>query len=276
MLASTDLAAIAAQIKAAQHAGHQIPPFSARYEGFDIESAYAVADDLHRARVSAGQVAVGRKIGFTNPDMWRLFNVNAPVWGYVYESTLVQLGPLRHGRQTCSLGKFPEPKIEPEIIFHFKQAPPVGADAQAMLRCVDWISHGFEIVQCHFPGWQFKAPDAIADSALHATLLVGQRLEVDALGPNPAEQLAQFSIELSCNAVSRQFGRGFNVLGSPLSALAHLTEVLASQADSPPIQAGEIVTTGTITRAYSIQAGEVWTTTVEGISLPGLSIEFTP
>jgi 2-keto-4-pentenoate hydratase len=272
MLASTDLAAIAAQMKGAQHAGHQIPPFSSRYQGFDIDSAYAVADELHRARVKAAQVSVGRKIGFTNPDMWPLFNVGAPVWAYVYESTVVQLG---RGRQTCSLGSFCEPKIEPEIILHFKEAPPVAGDAQAILRCVDWISHGFEIVQCHFPGWQFKAPDTIADLALHATLLVGKRVKVDQLGSNPAQQLEQFSIELSCNAACREIGRGFNVLGSPLLAVAHLTKVLASQPDSLPIQAGEIVTTGTITKAYSIQVGEVWTTTVGGISLPGLSIEFT-
>ena len=272
MLAATDLAAIAEQMKSAQQAGHQIPPFSARYEGFDMESAYVVADELHRARVRAGQVSVGRKIGFTNPAMWPLFNVDAPVWAYVYESTVVQLGC---GRQTCSLGSFFEPKIEPEIIFQFKEAPPVAGDAQAILRCVDWISHGFEIVQCHFPGWQFRAPDTVADLALHATLLVGRRLIVDELGSNLAEQLAQFSVELSCNAACREIGRGFNVLGSPLLALAHLTKVLASQPDSLPIQAGEIVTTGTITQAYSIQVGEVWTTTVQGIELPGLSIEFT-
>lgn len=272
MLAATDLAAIAEQMKDAQHAGHQISPFSARYAGFDLESAYAVADELHRARLRAGQVSVGRKIGFTNPAIWPLFNVDAPVWAYVYESTVVQL---RHGRQTCRLGSFFEPKIEPEIILHFREAPPAAADAEAILRCVDWIAHGFEVVQCHFPGWQFKAPDTVADLALHATLLVGERVSVDALGPNPAKQLAQCSIELSCNAASREIGRGFNVLGSPLLAVAHLTKVLASQPDSLPIQAGEIVTTGTITKAYSIQVGEVWTTAVEGISLPGLSIEFT-
>ena len=275
MLASTDLAAIAEQMKSAQRAGHQIPPFSARYAGFDMESAYAVADELHRARLRAGQVSVGRKLGFTNPAMWPLFNVDAPVWAHVYESTVVQLGQPGHGRQTCSLGSFVEPKIEPEIILHFKEAPPVAADADAILRCVDWIAHGFEIVQCHFPGWQFKAPDTVVDLALHATLLVGERVSVDELGSNPAEQLAQCSIELSCNAVCQEIGRGFNVLGSPLLALAHLTKVLASQPDSLPIQAGEIVTTGTITKAYSIQVGEVWTTAVEGIELPGLSIEFT-
>lgn len=275
MLASTDLAAIAAQMKAARQSGHQIPPFSARYEGFDLDSAYAVASDLHRARLRAGQVSVGRKIGFTNPDMWPLFNVAAPVWAYVYASTVVQLEQPEHGRQTCSLGAFFEPKIEPEIILHFKQAPPAGADAHAILRCVDWVSHGFEIVQSHFPGWQFKAPDTIADLALHATLLIGKRVNVDELGSNLAEKLEQFSIELSCNAARREIGHGFNVLGSPLLALAHLTKVLASQPDSLPIQAGEIVTTGTITKAYSIQVGDVWTTTVEGISLPGLSIEFT-
>jgi hypothetical protein len=37
-----------------------------------------------------------------------------------------------------------------------------------------------------------------------------------------------------------------------------------------------MVTTGTITTALSIRTGETWRTELEGIALPGLSVEFTP
>lgn len=146
---------------------------------------------------------------------------------------------------------------------------------QTILSCVDWIAHGFEIAQCHFPGWQFKAPDTIVDRALHAKLLVGERLALAELGAAPAEQLRDFSLELSCNAVSRERGRGSNVLGNPLQAVVHLAQVLASQPASPSIGAGELVTTGSITKAYSIQPGQTWMTTLQGIRLPGLAVEFT-
>ncbi len=45
-------------------------------------------------------------------------------------------------------------------------------------------------------------------------------------------------------------GQGSNVLGGPLSALRHLVELLARDPHNPPLQAGEIITTGTLTRAF--------------------------
>ena len=41
------------------------------------------------------------------------------------------------------------------------------------------------------------------------------------------------------------------------------------------IEAGEIVTTGTITTAQSVQAGETWRSEVRGIGLPGLTVDFS-
>ena len=74
----------------------------------------------------------------------------------------------------------------------------------------------------------------------------------------------------------RELGRGTNVLGSPLIALAHLVTVLSKQPESPPLQPGEIVTTGTITTVQAIQAGESWQTELHGIALPDLTVEFVP
>ena len=39
-------------------------------------------------------------------------------------------------------------------------------------------------------------------------------------------------------------------------------------------RSGEIVTTGSLTKAYGIQSGEVWSTVVSGIDLPRLTVEF--
>ena len=71
----------------------------------------------------------------------------------------------------------------------------------------------------------------------------------------------------------REVGRGSNVLGSPLAAIAHLSAVLAKPPQYPSLQANEMVTTGTVTRALSVHAGETWRTELEGITLPGLAVE---
>ena len=137
------------------------------------------------------------------------------------------------------------------------------------------MAHGFEIVQSHYPLWKFKAADTIADGALHAALLVGPKCAVETLGAGLIDALKDFSITLSRNGQLEESGQGSAVLGHPLAALAHLLQVLATQPKQPPLQAGETVTTGTLTQARDVRAGETWSTALAGIALPGLSVQFT-
>ena len=274
MLAATELHAIASLIKTAQDRGLPLTQITSQHAGFDIAAAYAVADLIHAMRLAKGACAVGRKIGFTNPAMWAQYGVSAPVWAYMYDSTVTYLEDTLD-TQTCSLHGFVNPKIEPEIIFHFHTAPPPGADMAAVLACVDWVAHGFEMVQSHYPGWKFQAPDAIADWGMHGALLVGKRQAVDTMGADLQEALAAFTLVLSCDGKLQETGKGANVLGNPLQAVVHLMNVLSSQLPHQPLQAGELVTTGTVTSAYSVQAGQTWRTDIKGIALPGLSVVIT-
>lgn len=272
MPASFELDALAREVKAAQDDVRQIAPLTSCHPDFDLASAYALADLMHQARMREGATPVGRKIGFTNPDMWSVYGVHEPIWAHVYDTTVVHVG---ERSATCSIGRFAEPKIEPEIVFHFRSAPPPDGDLAAILACIDWVAHGFEIVQSHFPGWKFKAPDTVADGSLHGTLLVGEPQPIDALGLDLMDSLKRFSLTLFCNDDVSETGMGANVLGGPLAAIAHLNAVLAKQPQFSPLQAGELVTTGTITAARAIKPGEVWWTEIDGIALRGLSVEFT-
>ncbi|MEZ5628987.1 MAG: fumarylacetoacetate hydrolase family protein [Rhodocyclaceae bacterium] len=273
MLEARELDHIASQVWSAHKAVRQIAPFSQRVAAFDLPSAYAVAQRVHARHMAEGAVPVGRKLGFTNADMWRIYGVRDPIWAYVYDQTVVSFDT---GEGTCRIGRFAEPKIEPEIVFHFRTQPPVGSDLRALLASIDWVAHAFEVVQSHFPGWAFQAADTVADSALHGTLLIGPPVAIDQFGEDPLTALAHFSLTLACDGAVCEVGTGANVLGSPLRALAHLTEVLASQPDALPLQPGELVTTGTLTRAYPLTPGQTWTTEVHGIPLPGLSVHLEP
>lgn len=273
MLTTSELQEIALQIRAAQVEGRQIEPFTSRIPAFDLPSAYAVAQLIHDVRVSEGAVPVGRKIGFTNSDMWAVYGVREPIWAYVYDQTVTSLA-LAGG--ICSLSQFAEPMIEPEIVFHFRSAPPVGGDLPALLASIDWVAHAFEIVQSHYPGWKFQAADTVADCSLHGTLLLGEPVAIDQLASDPVVALESFGVELSRNGQVSAVGRGANVLGNPLIALAHLTSVLSKQPGCLPLQANEIVTTGTITTAQAVRTGESWQTKLLGIALTGLAVEFIP
>ena len=267
---SFDVATLADEMKSAQDATRQIAPFSSRFAGFDVAAGYAVAAQVHALRTREGDVAVGRKIGFTNPVVQREYGVHEPVWGTIYQRTLISLDG---ADASFGIGHLAQPRIEPEIVLHFKSSPPVNGDAAVILECVDWIAHGFEIVQSSFADWKFRAPDAVAGNGLHGALLLGPPQPVATLGDDLVRALECFSLLLYCDGQLRDSGTGANVLGNPLRAISYLTSVLARQGTT--LSAGEMVTTGTITSALLVNANETWSTEISGIGLPGLRVRFT-
>jgi 2-keto-4-pentenoate hydratase len=86
--------------------------------------------------------------------------------------------------------------------------------------------------------------------------------------------LASFEIKLYCNVQLIDRGDALNILDGPLSALRHLVELLSRDPDNLPLAAGEIVATGTLTRALAVKAGETWTTKLSDIALRALLCDF--
>ena len=256
-------------LDAAVHA-RSIEPFTSRDRGFDAGHAYAVAMKVHRARVARGERPVGRKIGFTNRNIWPEYGVYEPIWGFMYDTTVTYA---QGGRADVWLNRLMEPRIEPEIVLHFAAAPPAGSDERALLACIDWIAHGFEIVQSAFPNWKFKVEDTIAANGLHGALVIGTPTPVSDV-PDCSRKLREFEVALHRGGKLQAEGVGANVLGSPLAAFAHLAHVLGHLPQFAPVGAGEVVTTGTLTPALPVKAGETWSTVLEGIALPGLTVTF--
>ena len=269
--ALTDLQAIAAEAFAVLDTGHQISPFSARLSAFDLDDAYRVTAAIRQMREMRGEVPVGRKIGFTNRTIWAEYNVYGPVWGYVYNRTVHNLAEIG---DTFSLVGLAEPRIEPEIVFRLALAPAPGMDETALLACIDWVGHGFEIVQSIFPGWKFSAPDTVVAFGLHGALVIGPRHSIAAHAEDWSRTLSTFEIDLKRDGTVLDHGRATNVLGGPVSALRHLVDILARDQVNPPLAAGEIVTTGTLTRALPVSAGETWTTELTGVALDGICVRF--
>ena len=266
-----NLQTIAKDMKVAQDQNRQIAPFTSWIKDFGNTEAYAVASMIHKMRMNEGAKRIGRKIGFTNSEMWSVYGVHEPIWAYIYDTTVVRLNSQN---TKCHIGRFSEPKIEPEVVLHFYSTPSFDSNPKEILNCIDWIAHGIEIVQSHFPGWKFQTADTIADSGLHAMLIIGEPQKVSDLGTRVLSDLESFNITLSCDGDLREQGSGSNVLGSPIRAVAHLLQIIAKHPESSSLQPGELVTTGTLTTALSINAGQKWTTNLSGINIPGISIQF--
>jgi 2-oxo-3-hexenedioate decarboxylase len=266
-----DIKPIAKEVFAVLETGRQIAPFSKAYPDFGLEEAYKVTAAVRAEREARGERPIGRKIGFTNRTIWAEYGVYAPIWGYVYDRTVRDLAgePLE-----ASLNGLAEPRIEPEIVFGLASTPAPGMDELELIRCINWIAHGFEIVQSIFPDWSFRAPDTVAAYGLHGRLFIGPRHAAEPRRDAWARELSRFEIDLFRNGAPMDHGVAANVLDGPLFALRHLAETLAQDPLNPPLAAGEIVTTGTLTRAFPVAAGEEWSTQLKGVPLEGARIRF--
>jgi 2-oxo-3-hexenedioate decarboxylase len=267
---SPDHAAIVREILDATAARRSIPPFSARAGAFTDADATRIVPLTRAAFERRGERIVGRKIGFTNRTIWPEYGVYAPNWGWMTDRTVREPG----ANAVVRAADFVEPRLEPEIMFGFARAPSPGMDERTLLGCIEWIAFGYEIVQSIYPDWKFTRADTTAANALHGALLIGERHEVPPRTDAWTGELATFTATLSCNGAVRDVGGGANVLDSPLSALRHLVELLADDTLNAPLAAGDIVSTGTLTRALPVKAGETWTAAVNGLPLPPAAVTF--
>jgi 2-oxo-3-hexenedioate decarboxylase len=214
---------------------------------------------------------VGRKIGFTNRGIWQKYGVHQPIWGTVFDDTLI---PSAGGRATVPLAGLFHPRIEPEICFKLRAAPSPAANADELLACIEWVAHSIEIVQCRNADWKVTLADCAAQNALHGRLIVGSPVLTKDLSDLPAS-LPRLECALIRDGRTIDRGTGANVLDNPLLALAHLVRVLAGERGAPPLAAGELISTGTMTDAHPVAPGETWRTEIRGLPLGGLELRFT-
>ena len=262
--------AIATELLEALDHNRRMPTISSRDASFDAFAAYRVSAEIFSRRLARGETPVGRKIGFTNRLIWDEYRVSGPMWGYVYDHTVTRLDePIAR----LAIGHLSQPRIEPEVVFKLSAPVPETDDAVAILRCIEWMAPGFEIVQSHFPDWKFTAADCTAAFGLHGALVVGAPVAItDENRAIIAGTLPTFALTLRRGDDVIEEGIGANVLGSPTLALAHLVQVLASQPAAPPLAAGEIVTTGTLTDAWPVTPGETWRSDYGALRMAGLTL----
>jgi 2-oxo-3-hexenedioate decarboxylase len=247
-----------------------VTPPSARGT-FDLDAAYAVERELSQRRRAEGRTVVGRKVGYANKAVWRALKLETLVWADMYDDT-VHHAPANDA--TFSVAPWVAPKIEPEIVARLKATLPSGVtEPAAVLEAVDWIALGFEIIDCVYQDWKFQPADFVASYGLHAALVVGAPLAVDAANaPALAEALATFKVQLLRNGEAVEQGGGRNSLRSPALCVAELASAISRRAGAEPLAAGELISSGTLTESRLIAPGETWSATVDGLALPALTL----
>lgn len=277
MLMSTQANRYAHQLLEARANSQQIPCLSRDAE-LSIADAYDIAKCILDIRIAQGETMVGRKIGFTNRKIWPNYGlrepISAPMWAPMFDDT-VRFAEDNRGVQ--DLTGSVQPRIEPEIVFKLGRAPSRNATLEEIADCIEWMAHAYELVACPFPNWEFEAADAIAAFGLHGTLIIGEaHVLSSATRANLADILTAASVSLSYSEGAEftlhSAGFGSNVLDSPVHAVLQLHQTLKTQPQFPPLKAGELIATGTLTDAHAVKPGQTWSSAFSGLALPGLTL----
>jgi 2-oxo-3-hexenedioate decarboxylase len=266
-----DLRELALELMQAHASAGTVNRPSARDEDFSMQDAYAVGAELLNLQREQGHTPVGRKIGFTNRAIWARLDLDSVIWSYMYDNTVKYA---TDNRATVSLAGMAAPKIEPEIVFKLKAPLTSGfEDASTILQAVEWIALGYEIVDCNYANWRFKAADMVADFGFHAAMVIGEPRPLGDLEQLVA-QLAEVTVKLYKNGELAAEGAGKNVLESPALSLGNVAATIARQPEAAPLAAGEVITSGTLTEAQFIKPGEEWNAELSGLELPPLTVKF--
>lgn len=217
----------------------------------------------------AWRPTVGRKSGFTNRSIWGQLGIAAPIWNFIYDTTVSDTV----AEPSINLYRMPKPRIEPEMVLHLTSAPVPGMSTADLLECIDWVAPAFEIVFSIFANWKFTVADAAAAYGVHGALILSERFHLTGSQPERDEQLHSFTVELQSEAGDLRQGRATDVLGGPLEALKFLTEEIAHRPECEPLQPRELITTGTLTEAMPVKAGDVWSARFGGIPVSPITLK---
>ena len=255
---------IASEVSNSISLAKQIEPFSKRGLVLSIQEAYDVARVV-RQKLGPAEI-VGQKIGFTNRNIWNIYEVDEPIWGPMTKSS-VSYSDSNFFK--VDLSQFCEPRIEPEVVVCLKQKPEFNTDNPEI--SLDWIAPGFEIVDSIYPNWKFSLTDAIASGGLHGSLVVGKKFKVS---DHTEKDLIDVKVSLYRNGRLEEEGTGANVLDGPISAIRYLNSGLTKIKNQDPLSAGNIITTGTMTDAKPIFSKENWSAKFDGVLQSELNLEF--
>ncbi len=255
MSSQPDAKLLASQLIEAAERCAPIEPFSTKYGALSPETASAIRAAWLEAKQLAGHRSVGKKVAAIRRGWRGQAQVLEGGWGHILDSTLLLDGtelPASHLIQ---------PRIEAEFAFLLARdlAGP-GITAAHVLAATAGVCAGFEIIDSRF---RPKAPtpeDSTADNGSHAYAVFGARL----LAASDLD-LAAAAVSLEINGEVKGTGTGANIAGHP----AHALVALAKQ---QPLQAGEIILTGSVAGAFPIRAGDRVLARFEGLGSVSINV----
>jgi 2-oxo-3-hexenedioate decarboxylase/2-keto-4-pentenoate hydratase len=227
----------------------------------DEREAYAVQAALHRRLGAAGWGAVvGHKIGCTTAVMQAYLGIATPCAGGVFAPTAVEAIP--DGAVTLPHARFARVGVECELAVRLgADLGAAGApyDASSVASAVATVMPAIEIVDDRWQDYRaVDTPTLIADDFFGAGCVLGPA-RVDWRGLDLAALTG--AMRINGEVVGR--GRGADILGHPLAALAWLANAQAARGGE--LRAGEIVCLGSLVATRWLARGDEASIEIESL-----------
>jgi 2-oxopent-4-enoate hydratase len=220
------------------------PPPSGLHPDMTLADAYAIQQAYTAIRLGEGATQVGRKVGATNPVIQRLFGVDQPDYGVLFDDMI-----LADGARVTRSGLI-QPRVEVEIAFILARAlrgprvtpPDVLLATAALVPC-------FEIIDSRIEDWRITFLDTVADNGSSARVVLGDRVV-----PPAGIDMRLLGVVLERNGEVVDTGAGAAALGNPAAAVAWLANTLDWYGEG--LEADQIVLPGALTTAVPAEAGD--------------------
>ena len=234
----------------------RLPGLPADCRPHDRAAAYAVQDYLHvRLAERLGPIA-GHKIGCTTPVMQRFLNIDSPCAGGIFARTI------HHGAVELRFDDFCHVGVECEIAVRLDADLPVSGapfDAARVATAVEACMAAIEIVDDRWVDYKsVDTPSLVADDFFNAACVLGPPVT-----DWRALDLPAITGTTRINGVEVGRGRGADVMGHPLTALAWLANALAERGQF--LRAGEIVLTGSVVETRWLARGDDVAVSLSGL-----------
>jgi 2-keto-4-pentenoate hydratase len=220
----------------------------------DLDEAYAIRQAFEDIGIADGRgLVAGYKIGLTTPIMQKLCGVDEPVYGAIFA------GEVYRGRAELAVRNYCRLGIETEIAVRLGEDLPRGGDRERVAAAVESCMAAIELLEdLRHDYKRLSAAAMVAGNVWNAGIVVGspvvdwRRLD-----------LAQLTARLTINNSEIGHGKGGDVMGNPLNALAWLADKLA--ATGTPLKRGMVVMTGSMVPIQFPAAGDRAVVAVDGL-----------
>jgi 2-keto-4-pentenoate hydratase len=230
-----------------------ITPFARDWGASDLAGAYTIQDAFVEKLLAAHGPRAGYKIGLTSKRMQKLCSIDHPISGVVLRARLHSSGVRLRLSDLVHLG------IEFEICVRLGRslAPRDRPyEMREVAEVVDVVCAAFEVIDDRNSAYPLDMLSLVADNAWNEGIVLGAWCT-----RWPELSQVRGTVELNGDRIDEGYGR--DVLGHPFEPLRWLANHLSAQGRT--LQAGEIVSTGSLVTTRFPAAGERYRFTVEGV-----------